>query len=270
MDNQTALLIEGLLAARVLDLSQPLDPTIPPVPSVPPFTMGWVMRHGDYVLPGGTSFTQELVSMGTHTGTHIDALNHVSCDGRLHGEPKNSEAPRGAQPSDLAIEHAPFIHAGVVLDIPALRGVDRLAPGDGVTGDDLDRACAAQSVTVEPGAAVLVRTGWGDRETYRTGGYLRNPPGVNISGARRLIEWQVALTGADTFMYEQPSQGLGPMPVHATLAVEAGVHIVENLFLEELVQAEASTFALIVAPLRMTGASGSPIRPLALVSGTDR
>lgn len=199
--------------------------------------------------------------MGSHTGTHIDALNHVSCGGRLHGGWSASDAEHHG---GLAIQHAgPFVHHGVLLDIAAMRGVDRLSPGEGVTARDLEQSVEAQGVDITPDAAVLVRTGWGDRELYRSGRSRVKPPGVDLSGAHRLVEWGVKLTGSDTFMYEQPSDWPGPLPVHGALIVDAGVHIVENLFLEELAQAGVYEFALIVAPLSMTGASGSPIRPLA-------
>ena len=264
MRSDVRVLVDGLRGARVFDLAQPLESSIPPVPSVPPFLMAWVMRHGDFVLPGGTSFVQELVSMGTHTGTHIDALNHVSCDGRLHRGADATAAPRSEDHEALAVQAASFVHHGVLLDIPAARGVDRLASGEAVTAEDIERACTAQGVEVPTEAAVLVRTGWGEREHYRSGQYLARPPGVDLSGAQRLVRWGVRLTGSDTFMYEQPAaEPFGPLPVHGALIVDAGVHIVENLFLEELAQAKVYEFALIVAPLSMTGASGSPIRPLA-------
>jgi len=137
---------------------------------------------------------------------------------------------------------------------------------EGVTADDLENARLAQGVDIPGGAAVLVRTGYGDRAFYFTPEYHSKPPGVDASGARWLVERGVRLTGADTFMYEQPSHAWpAPLPVHRMLIVETGVYIVENMCLEDLARERVYEFRLVIAPLLMTGASGSPIRPLAMV-----
>lgn len=260
-------MIDALLAARTFDLSQPLQSSIPSAAGVPPFTMAWVARHGDVTAPGGTSFAHELLSIGTHTGTHIDALNHFSCDGRLHGGALAEEARRIGEPDELAVEFvAPLTYRGVLLDIPGLRGVDRLANHEAVTGEDMESACRAQGVEIRAGDAVLVRTGWGARGFYGTDGYYSRQPGVDISGARYLVDRGARLTGGDTSSYELLLGWPSPLAVHEALLVDAGVCIMENMYLDELAMVGAHEFALVIAPLKIIGASGSPLRPLALVA----
>lgn len=263
-------MFDGLQDARLFDLSQPLDSSVPVHPSIIPFAMECVSRHGDFITPGGESFAVERVSMSTHTGTHIDALGHVSCNGLLYGGDSAEEAQRDGPLDRLGVEFiAPLLYRGVLLDIPAVRGVDRLGASEAVTAEDLENARRAQGVEVNPGAAVLVRTGYGDRDFYFTAEYHTMPPGVDVSGAHWLVDRNVALTGSDTFIYEQSTPVWpAPVPVHRILIAQAGVYIVENMYLEELAEAGAYEFQLIIAPLLMTGASGSPIRPLALVQST--
>lgn len=251
---------------RVFDLSQPLDEAVPVHHSIVPFSMEMISRHGEFVLPGGESFAIERIEMCTHTGTHIDAIGHVSCNGVFFGGHDAAAAQASGRLDKFGVEAiAPLVYSGILLDVAADRGVERLQAAEAVTAEDLESARRAQGVEIPAGAAVLIRTGYGDRELYFTPEYHSKPPGVDASGARWLVEHAVALTGADTFMYEQPTPTFpAPLPVHRMLIVEEGIYIVENMCLEDLAEERVYEFRLVIAPLLMTGASGSPIRPLAL------
>src|SRR5205823_1114110 len=97
-------------AARVYDLAQPLEAATPVSPSHPPFRMALTRRHGDVVRPGGGSGANELLSLSGHAGTHLDALCHVSCDGRLFGGLDAVAASRGGRFQLLGVETvAPMI-----------------------------------------------------------------------------------------------------------------------------------------------------------------
>jgi kynurenine formamidase len=91
-------------------------------------------------------------------------------------------------------------------------------------------------------------------------------PGIDTSAAGWLVDHAARLTGTDTIAYEALAPGDPDRPVHRILLQEAGIYIVENLALEELAATGVAEFALVIAPLRLVGASGSPVRPLALVS----
>jgi kynurenine formamidase len=263
---------ELLANARVFDLAQPLEAATPTSPNHPPFRMALVRRHGDSVRADGSSGANELFTMGGHTGTHIDALCHVSFGMRLHGGLDAAEASRGGRFQQLGVETiAPMLCRGVLLDIPAAFGVDALAPAQPVAAADLERACAAEGVEIRPGDAVLVRTGWPvgryqDNTAYA--GWATGVPGPDESAARWLAERRIRVTGADTIAYEWLAAGAGHtrLPVHTILLIEQGVHIVEVMALEKLAREQVYEFLFLLVPLKLVGATGSPVRPLAIVT----
>lgn len=263
---------ELLREARVYDLAQPLEAATPTSPNHPPFRMALLRRHGDAVRADGGSGANELFTMGGHTGTHIDALCHVSYDMRLHGGLDAAEASRGGRFQELGVETiAPIVCRGVLLDVPRALGVDALEAAHPVTAAELERTCAAQGVEVGPGDAVLVRTAWpvgryADGSAYA--GWASGVPGPDESAARWLAERRVRVTGADTIAYEwlAPGAGHSRLPVHTLLLVENGIHIVEVMALEELARDAVFEFLFVLAPLRIVGATGSPVRPLAIAA----
>lgn len=260
-------------ADRVFDLARPMVPGMPQSPNHPAYTHALVRRHGDMVRPDGGSAANDVVILGTHVGTHIDALAHVSHDGRLYGGADAGDSVRGGR---FAVHGAetidPFLCRGVLLDIPALRGEDCCPPGYEITPADLDAACAAQGVRPGPGEVVLIRSGWGrhwgDRDAYL--GYVSGVPGVSEAGARWIARHGVRAAGADTIAFERlaPGAGHSVLPAHRVLLVESGVYLIETMALEDLAAAGVHEFLFVAAPLPLVGATGSPVRPLAVVSGT--
>jgi kynurenine formamidase len=256
---------------RTVELGQPLFTGMPCSPNHPGFRMTLIRRHGDMVRPDGGSASNEILVTGGHVGTHVDALAHVSHEGRLHG----GVDAAGAQAGGVHTEHGaeripPMITRGVLLDVAATHGVEVLDPGEGVTADDL--AAAAGRAGAEPGRGdvALVRTGWGrhfaDAPTYL--GQADGVPGVTEDGARWLAERGVVAAGADTTAFERipPGAGHRVLPVHRILLVEHGIHIVEHLALEEASAAGLGEFLFVMAPLRIVGGTGSPVRPVAVLA----
>lgn len=256
---------------RTVELGQPLFTGMPCSPNHPGFRMTLIRRHGDMVRPDGGSASNEILVTGGHVGTHVDALAHVSHDGCLHGGIDAAEAQVGGVHTQHGAERIPpMITRGVLLDVAATRGVDVLDPGQGVTADDL--AAAAERAGAEPGRGdvALVRTGWArhfaDAPTYL--GQADGVPGVTEDGARWLAEREVVAAGADTTAFEQipPGAGHRVLPVHRILLVEHGIHIVEHLALEEASAAGLGEFLFVMAPLRIVGGTGSPVRPVAVLA----
>ena len=257
--------------ARIFDLAQPLEQGMPGSPHHPTFRMALQRRHGDMVRADGGSAASELLVLGGHTGTHIDALCHISHRGRLFGGVDASSAQLGGRFTQLGAETiAPVFCRGVMLDIAALAGVKVLEPGTPVTAGDLEAACRRQANEVRAGDAVLIRTGWAshwnDPEMF-VGGRL-GEPGPDESAAAWLCERQIRLTGAETIGYEwiPPGRGHALLPVHRILLVEHGVHIIEMLNLSALAEERVSEFLFVAAPLKLLGATASPIRPVAVVA----
>lgn len=267
---QTTALIELATSSRVYDLAQPFANGMPQSPNHPRFHLALTRRHGDAVREGGGSAAAELIVLGGHVGTHVDALCHVSQHGSLHGGVDAEEAQRGGRFSALGIETVdPFVGRGVLLDIAGLHGVDVLAPGTVVTADDLEAAVARAGVRLRSGDVVLVRTGWArnwnDPEAFV--GHASGVPGPGEDAAAWLARYRIRATGADTIAYEAlaPGAGHSRLPVHRLLLVEHGIHIIETLQLEELAREGVREFLFVAAPLKLVGGTGSPLRPLALV-----
>lgn len=267
---RTRELIELAAAARVYDLAQPFANGMPQSPNHPRFQLALARRHGDVVREGGGSAAAEILVLGGHVGTHVDALSHVSQDGLLYGGVDADRAQRGGRFSVLGIDTvAPFVGRGLLLDVAAVHGVDVLAPGTVVTADDLDAAVDRAGIAPAAGDVVLIRTGWArnwdDAEAFV--GHASGVPGPGEDAAAWLAAHHVRATGADTIAYEAlaPAAGHARLPVHRLLLVEHGIHIIETLQLEELARDGVAEFLFVATPLKLVGATGSPLRPLALV-----
>ncbi|SCG68017.1 cyclase family protein [Micromonospora humi] len=266
-----ALLAAVTAGVRLVELGHPHFTGMPCSPNHPGFRMSLIRRHGDMVRPDGGSAANEMIVTGGHVGTHVDALAHVSHDGRLHGGVDAAAAQTGGRFTALGAEHTPaLLTRGVLLDVAAVHGVDVLPAGHGVTAADLTAAAERAGVEPGPGDVALVRTGWArhfdDAATYL--GQATGVPGVTTDAAEWLAARRVVATGADTTAYEQirPGAGHSVLPVHRVLLVDAGVHIIEHLNLEHAAAEGLTAFVFSMAPLRIVGGTGSPIRPFAAVS----
>jgi kynurenine formamidase len=254
---------------RVIDLGRPLFQGMPQSPNHPPFRMALQRRHGDVVRADGGSAASETILTGGHVGTHIDALSHVSHDGRLHGGLDAAAEQTGGRFRSLGVDTIePFVCRGVLLDIPATLGVDRCEPAYEVTPEDLE--AAASGVEIGAGDVVLVRTGWGQLwyDARATIGAESGVPGVGEAGARWIATRGVRAAGADTIAFEvlPPGAGHALLPAHRVLLVEHGIHIIETLDLEALAATGAREFTFILSPLKIVGGTGSPVRPLAVLA----
>lgn len=266
------LLAAVLAGVETIDLAQPLTSGMPTSPNHPGFRMVLSRRHGDMVRPGGGSAASEVIVTGGHVGTHIDALAHVSQDGLLHGGVDAAAAQTGGAFAVHGVDAIrPRICHGVLLDVAKSHGVERLDGGYGITAEDLSTAAEQAGVRPRRGGVCLVNTGWSTlwSDSARYIGFESGVPGITPDAAEWLAGCGIAATGADTSAVEQvhPGQGHATLPVHRILLVEHGIHIIEHLRLGELAGRGIAEFAFVLAPLNIVGATGSPLRPLALVSG---
>jgi kynurenine formamidase len=256
--------------AKFYDLAHALHSSIPVSPNHPGFKMALMRRHGDMVRADGSSASNEVIVMGGHTGTHIDALCHVSYKGELYGGKSADEAQRGGRFQILGTETIPFMFCrGVLLDVAASLSVDVLPPGFAVTADHLSRSAANQNIRIEKGDAVLIRTGWTHHwnDPDRFLGLTDGAPGPDESGAEWLVQCGATVVGAETIAFEciPPGQGHALLPVHRKLIVENGIHIIEAMNLAQLAADRKSEFLFVVTPLKVVGATGVPVRPVAVV-----
>ncbi|MGY1825242.1 MULTISPECIES: cyclase family protein [unclassified Blastococcus] len=255
---------------RLVELGQPFFTGMPCSPNHPGFRMTLIRRHGDMVRPDGGSASNEIIVTGGHVGTHVDALSHVSHDGLLHGGVDAAEAQTGGRFTEHGAEHTPaMLTRGVLLDVAAVHGVDVLPAGYGVTADDLERASERAGARPGEGDVALIRTGWarhfGEPAVYL--GQADGVPGATPEAGEWLAAAGVRATGADTTAFEQirPGAGHSILPVHRILLVENGIYIIEHLDLEAAAEQGLTEFVFVMAPLRIVGGTGSPVRPLAAV-----
>ncbi|MFF6876894.1 cyclase family protein [Streptomyces sp. NPDC012474] len=223
--------------------------------------------------PGTVACSDDVVTMGLQAATHWDALPHVSHSGRLYnGRPAHTvTAHGGAGFSGIGtVRHV--VSRGVLLDVARARGTDRLDGGYAVTPEDLDAAEELAGTRVRAGDVVLVRTGQiraclaGDRH-----GYAHPSPGLSI----RTPEWfharDVAAVANDTLTFEvfPPEVEDLWLPVHALDLVEMGMPQGQNWNLEKLSTACGEegqyAFLLTATPEPFTGATGSPVAPVAVL-----
>jgi kynurenine formamidase len=259
---------------KVYDLGRPLVVGMPQSPNHPEFRLALQRRHGDVVRADGSSAANEVIITGGHVGTHIDGLSHVSHRGRLYGGIDAGRAQAGGRFSVYGAETIePMICRGILLDVPAALGVERCAPGYEITPEDLQCAASLAGAEPRPGDVVLVRSGWGQLHGQRDAfiGHTSGVPGPGEAAARWLSSRQVRAAGADTIAFEQlpAGQGHALLPAHRHLLVESGIFIIEVLDLEVLAAAAAYQFTFILSPLKLVGATGSPVRPLAVVTRGD-
>ena len=257
--------------SRVYDLARPMEVGMPQSPNHPQFRLTMPRRHGDTVRDDGGSAANDLLVTGTHVGTHVDALGHVSHCGELYGGVPAEEAQRGGRLNSHGVDTIrPVVCRGVMLDVPASRGVASCEPGEEITVADLERCVDRQGTVPGPGEVVLVRSGWGSRWGMGAAyvGATTGVPGVAEAGARRLAEWSPRAVGADTIAFERilPGAGHALLPAHRVLLVETGINIIETLDLEVLAADGVHEFLFVMTPLNLVGATGSPVRPLAIVS----
>ncbi|MCB1467707.1 MAG: cyclase family protein [Rhizobiaceae bacterium] len=214
------------------------------------------------------SHTSEAISMNTHTGTHIDTLNHFGLHGTIwNGHEAEAELGARGWSRSGAEKYPPIVARGVLIDVAGAKGLDILPPSYSITVQDLQTALMTQGTEIEPGDVVLIRTGqmtaWPDRASFN----LFQQSGLGIEAAQWLVESQnVMLLGADNLGLENfPSPRQDNFaPVHTYLLAEKGVSFIEMIWLEDLAEAGIYEFAFLTAPLKLRGASGSPLRPMAL------
>jgi kynurenine formamidase len=256
---------------RSYDLARPYEIGMPQSPNHPAYWHSLPRRHGDKVREDGGSAANDIIVLGTHVGTHIDALAHVSHDGKLYGGVDAAQAQVGGRLTTGAIDEVdPIVTRGLLLDVPAALGVDACEPAYEITPADLDRCLALQQLQPASGDVLLVRSGWGARWDEGTPyiGKETGVPGVGEAGARWLADHRPVAVGADTIAFEHLPRGKGHavLPAHRVLLVEAGINIIETMNLEDLAADGVHEFTFVAVPLPLVGATGSPVRPLAVVA----
>ncbi len=245
---------------RVYSLAVPLEKDGPQHPS---FHKTW--KVSNYVPDEIGSFSEDVLTMDTHSGTHIDALGHMWADGRFYNDIPEEEAFDSGVVKTGIENVRSMVGRGVMLDVPTYRNVEHMGPGEVVTSDELDAIAAAQGTNIEQGDILLIRTGWyrvffSDRALWESA-----VPGPDGSLAAWLKEKDVCALGADQPTVEAQRDGGDPHYLHKYALRDLGIYLLENLDMEELSKDKVYEFLFVGAPLPLTHASGTPWNPLAIV-----
>lgn len=239
-------------------------------------------RHYSLTIPGSptggpfgknqTVYHDEVVSAQIgQVGTQFDGLGHVGA--RIDGEDvfyngfKRHEFGSAGGLKKLGIENVGvFVTRGVLIDMAAYKGVDRLPVGTAISAADLQGALARQSTTLSEGDVLLVHTGHGSLWMVDNEEYNRGAPGIGVEAARWLAEQKIVMAGADSWPVEviPPENPELAYPVHQEFLLKRGIYIFENLDLSELAADKVYEFAFMFAPVKLKGATGSPGNPIAI------
>jgi kynurenine formamidase len=222
---------------------------------------------------GNVQFVKDFIGVDFHNDgqSHLDALCHVSFRGNLFGgAPDTSADAHGATVGDVETVRDGIIGRGVLLDIPRMRGIAWLDPGDEVRADELVAAERAQGVRIGAGDILLVRTGHNRRlEELGPWDTTRHKAGLHPATAEFLTERHVAVLGSDTNSDTAPSHTEGvPFPMHVLAVNAMGLHLLDYLQLDALAETcerlSRWEFLSAIAPLRIPGGTGSPVNPIAI------
>jgi kynurenine formamidase len=209
---------------------------------------------------------EDLLIIASHNGTHMDALCHVHHQGMLYNGFAADTMRTHTGASRCGIDKQPWIVGRAVLvDIAGHHGVDCLEVPHIITADEIKAVTESQDVELRSGDILLVRTGW-------LGRYLRDPsvqqqggqPGIGIDACRLIAETGIAAVGADNSAIEAMPFDGDFLAVHIELLVRQGVPLLEHLVLDQMAAGRAYESLLVVAPLPVAGACGSPVNPIAI------
>jgi kynurenine formamidase len=267
MSPQTVLRAAKLMrAGAVIELGRVLSPAMPFFG-----TRRFELNTKRTVMNPGSNrrgSNEELIygEMG-QIGTQFDAFSHQTIGDSLYNCFKLEDIATRNGFTKLGVENVGLLMTrGILLDIAAVKGVPVLASDYEVKPADLEAALKRQNLTLEPGDAILIHTGWGRHWGKDNVQYGKSSPGIGVAAAEWLARQNPMLVGADNSSVEispNPDPKVS-LPIHQILLVVNGIHLLENLKLDDLAANNVHEFAFILQPLKMQGATGSTVAPVAV------
>jgi kynurenine formamidase len=200
-------------------------------------------------------------------GTQFDAFPHQTIENSWYNCLKVDENSARGGFAKLGVHNVgAIVTRGVLIDVAGLKGVETLPDTYEITVQDLEDALRKQNLTIQPGDAVIIHTGWGKLWAKENARFVKSCPGLGVKAAEWLIAKDPVLLGSDNWPVEvspNPDPQLS-LPVHQLALVVHGVHLLENMKLDELAQKGVHEFALVLQPLKIQGGTGSTVAPIAM------
>jgi kynurenine formamidase len=208
-----------------------------------------------------------VVSEIGQVGTQFDGFAHQTIGDSMYNCVKVSEVATRTGFTKLGIQNVgAIVTRGVLVDVAGLKNVEMLPPTYEVTVQDLEQALARQGIALQRGDAIIVHTGWGRFWGKDNAKYQATNPGIGVAASEWLARQGPILVGADTSTVEvnpNPDRELS-LPTHQIMLVVNGIHLLENMKLDELAAKRVHEFAFVVEPLKIQGGTGSTVAPIAM------
>jgi kynurenine formamidase len=208
-----------------------------------------------------------LLSEIGQVGTQLDGFAHQTIEDKVYNCFKMDDIATRTGFTKVGIEKVgTLITRGVLIDIAALKGVDMLPDTYEITVADLEQALQRQNQKLQPGDAVIIHSGWGKLWAKDNARYMKGNPGIGVQAAEWLAKQDPMLVGADTPPVEvspNPDPQIS-LPVHQIMLVVNGIHLLENLKLDDLAAKRVHEFAFMMQPLKLQGFTGSSVAPIAV------
>ena len=220
----------------------------------------------DFSNRRGSNEEMVLSEIG-QVGTQFDGFAHQSHEDSHYNCVKTGDIETRSGFKKFGMDKVgTLMTRGVLLDIAGLKGVEMLPDTYEVTVEDLEAAMKKQDVRIQPGDAVLIHTGWGRLYGKDNARYVKSCPGIGIKAAEYLAKLDPLLLGADNWPVEvapNPDPKLS-LPVHQVALVVNGIHLLENLKLDEMAAKKVYVFAFVMQPMKAAGFTGSTVAPVAI------
>ena len=208
-----------------------------------------------------------LISEMGQVGTQLDGFAHQTIEDKVYNCFKVDEISSRGGFTKVGIEKVgALITRGVLIDVAGLKGVDMLGDSYEITVQDLEQALQRQNLKLQPGDAVIIHTGCGKLWGKDNARYVKTCPGVGVKAAEWLVKQDPMLVGSDNWPVEvapNPDKEVS-LPVHQIMLVVNGIHLLENLKLDDLAAKRVYEFAFMMQPLKMQGFSGATVAPIAV------
>jgi kynurenine formamidase len=252
---------------EIIELGQVLDPE--KMPFFPGRQLSILTKRTNVLPQSNRRISNEEMVIGElgQIGTQLDGFSHQGIDNGFYNCFKQDQIASRTGFTKLGIEKAgTFMTRGVLVDVAALKGVEMLPDSYEITVADLQAALKRQNLALQPGDAIIINTGWGKLWGKENVRYMKTCPGIGVAAAEWLAKQNPMIIGSDNWSVEvnpNPDPKIGS-PVHQILLAVNGIHMLESLKLDELAAKRINEFAFIIEPLKLKGATGSTVTPVAI------